>query len=254
MAWLLHYYFLPTLNPSTASISQTTLRPLAPILQEYKSILKLTTRDISLKSQYKDTISSIFKGIERWISEARVAANVLSGELGWEAGTEVRSEYIEGKEKWALERVCDALIEKGALVPLSKKCVLYSVPMTRVDLSRKRDFPSDQFHPPLFSVQLWAPLLQHIQSLHPGFFCVLANHTVFVLLTDREALVEDPTRLQPDQTYEMCLARWALWSIEAWERENQDPGRNLRKEITSGLIQSLGHPPANSSRDRKAYV
>jgi ribosomal biogenesis protein LAS1 len=122
---LLHNYFLPTLNPSTVSQAQATqLRSLAPILQQYKNLLKITTRDASVVSQYKAAISSVQRDIERWVSEAKVAANVVVGELEWDNGqiNDIMGGVDEDpKEKWALERLCDGLLEKGALVPLSKK-------------------------------------------------------------------------------------------------------------------------------------
>lgn len=120
MSWLLHNYFLPTLNPSTipqaSQIQLTPLRPLAPILKQYRRILKIVTRDASLQTQYKAEIRSIQREVERWISEAKVAAEVDSGGLGWDVGD-------DSKEKPALEQLCDELMEKGILVPLSKKFV-----------------------------------------------------------------------------------------------------------------------------------
>lgn len=127
MVWLLHNYFIPTINPSSIPASQSPLRPVAPILKQYKNLLKITTKDTSLGPQYKQAVLSIMKHTERWISEAKVAANVAAGEVGWEASAYeygMDSDYIEVREKWALERLCDALLEKGALVPLSKKFVL----------------------------------------------------------------------------------------------------------------------------------
>jgi ribosomal biogenesis protein LAS1 len=125
LSWLLHNYFLPTLNPSTVSQAQATqLRPLTPILKQYKNIVKITTRDASVVGQYKAAISSVQKDIERWVSEAKVAANVAVGELEWDSGqvNEIMGGLDEDpKERWALERLCDGLLEKGALVPLSKK-------------------------------------------------------------------------------------------------------------------------------------
>jgi ribosomal biogenesis protein LAS1 len=123
--WLLHNYFLPTLNPSTVSQAQVTqLRPLAPILKQYKSLLKITTRDASVVGQYKAAISAVQRDTERWVLEAKVAAEVAVGELGWESGP--ASENLGGvdedlKERWALDRFCDGLLQKGLLVPLSKK-------------------------------------------------------------------------------------------------------------------------------------
>lgn len=111
MAWLFHNYWLPTINPS--SISQDSLkplRPLEPLLKDYKKLMKITTRDVSLRSQYKQNLASVLREIERWISEARVQANAL------DAGNN------DVKERWALDQVCEALTAKGALVPLSKKC------------------------------------------------------------------------------------------------------------------------------------
>jgi ribosomal biogenesis protein LAS1 len=128
MSWLLHNYFLPTINPSSVAEPQgTPLRPISPLLKQYKTLLKITTRDASLKSQYKIAISAIIRDIERWIAEAKVAANVAVGEIGWESGTPenfLDSGEIDVKERWALERLCDGLLQKGSLVPLSKKSVV----------------------------------------------------------------------------------------------------------------------------------
>lgn len=125
MNWLLHNYFLPTINPSSASeIYTAPLRPLAPILKQYKSLLKITTRDASLRSQYKLAITSVMKDIERWIAEVKVAANVAAGPLDWEhsvSRTILDAGELDAKEKWTLEKLCDALLEKSALVPLSKQ-------------------------------------------------------------------------------------------------------------------------------------
>lgn len=88
--------------------------------------MKMTTRDASLRSQYKHELNTIFRDIERWVSEAKVSANFSSGGMGWD------SDDQEGKEKWALEQLCEALLEKGALVPLSKK---YSTSRTCIHLA-----------------------------------------------------------------------------------------------------------------------
>ena len=66
------------------------------------------------------------RDIERWIAEARVAANVSLSEVGWQSS----HNYVpvldqDAKDRWALEQFCDGLLEKGALVPLSKKYVSY---------------------------------------------------------------------------------------------------------------------------------
>lgn len=86
-----------------------------------------------MKSQYKIAISAVTKDIEKWIAEAKVAVNVAVGEIGWESGAPenlLDSGEIDVKERWALEKLCDALLQKGALVPLSKK---YGVKLSSPD-------------------------------------------------------------------------------------------------------------------------
>ena len=124
MAWLLHNYFIPALNPSAPpKRAVPPLRPLSPLLSQYKNLLKMTTRDASLRSQYKLEIAQILREIERWVAEAKVAANFSASTLEWD-GTETEgAEEDDSRERWALERLCDALLEKGGLVPLSKKSV-----------------------------------------------------------------------------------------------------------------------------------
>lgn len=151
LTWLLHNYFLPTLNPALASPARTPasgsspstmVRPVEPLLRQYKSLLKTVSRDASLRARCAGDISGVLREIERWLAEARVAAvhggEFASGGLsssyrGRQAG-EVRvvaaavgdgDEEVEGepepREAWALDRLCEALLVKGALVPLSRK-------------------------------------------------------------------------------------------------------------------------------------
>ncbi|KAF7367218.1 Protein LAS1 [Mycena sanguinolenta] len=175
MTWLLHNYFLPTINPSTVAPPQSPpLRPLAPVLKQYKSLRKIVTRDASLKSQYQQETKTVFKDIERWIAEATVSANVAVGELGW--STSGKGDQ-SAKERWALERLCDALMEKGALVPLSKK---------------KRVFPAESFSPPKFSVELWSSLLSDLTALHSDFPSVLSGRIVSHLLAEPPATRHGP--------------------------------------------------------------
>ncbi|SRR6266550_8492232 len=123
MTWLLHNYFLPTLNPSVAQSQRNPLRPVAPLLKQYKTLKKLTVRDASLATKNKSVIASLVRDIERWISEAKVTANLAAGDFDWKAGKvsddiDANDQY---RERWALEKLCDGLLDKGALVPLSKK-------------------------------------------------------------------------------------------------------------------------------------
>ncbi|KAG6866014.1 hypothetical protein C0991_009422 [Blastosporella zonata] len=236
MVWLLHNYFLPTINPSAAPESQTKLRSLEPVLKEYKKLLKITTRDTSLRTRNKPAILAALKDVERWIAEARVAANMGTREIGWETITlEVLSE-MDPKERWALEQLCDALLEKGFLVSLSKK---------------KRDFPAETFLPPKFSVQLWAPMLQHLQSLHSEFYFILAGRIISTLLPEGHS---QSTEIPPDASYDMCLARWVKWSVEAHDENESAVGFDLRKEVTIAIMQSLGHVESSPLKDRKAAM
>jgi ribosomal biogenesis protein LAS1 len=93
----------------------------------------------------------VLREIERWLAEARLAAAVhthasefASSSLsyrGRHAGEpvvaavvdngddddgdgDVDDEEPEPREAWALDRLCDALLVKGVLVPISRKSVI----------------------------------------------------------------------------------------------------------------------------------
>jgi ribosomal biogenesis protein LAS1 len=87
-------------------------------LRQYKIITKTTLKDTSLKSHYKPAVETLFKDMERWIAEAKVAATSFVIDFGEKEET---IEDLDPKERFALERFSDVLLEKGALVPLSKK-------------------------------------------------------------------------------------------------------------------------------------
>ncbi|KAK7058357.1 rRNA-processing protein las1 [Paramarasmius palmivorus] len=214
------------------------LRPLSPILKQYKDLLKLTTRDASLKSRYKQSVQTIYKDIEKWIAEAKVAANVMSGELGWT--TSGIADNAEGeqdpRERWALEILCDALLEKGGLVPLSKK---------------RRTLPDDSpTSPPLGSVEIWSPLLIHIHSAHPAFFSNLATKIIYRLTADAQMSSKAPeSPMVFDSSYATCLCRWLLWTVEFVESEDPDDG--LRIDAFSMLITAIGPGSELSSQSKK---
>lgn len=135
MRWLFNNYFLPAINPTSAFRRDVPpLRPLNPVLKQYKSLMKTITRDASLRTRYKQEVNAITRDIERWIAEAKVAANIAIGDVNWDTDEDMpgklqdrnRDGSIDDKEKWALEQFCDVLLEKGGLVPLSKKYALYS--------------------------------------------------------------------------------------------------------------------------------
>lgn len=120
MTWLLHNYFLPTLNPSAPPSDSPALRPLAPVLKQYKTLMKATTRDATLHAHYGSEITKMTRDIERWIAEAKVASATVTGGVGWEDSPEGGDEE-DAREKWALDRLTEVLLEKGMLVPLSKR-------------------------------------------------------------------------------------------------------------------------------------
>jgi ribosomal biogenesis protein LAS1 len=152
LSWLLQNYFLPTLHPgvlaptaagAAASSPSTMTRPVGPLLRRYKSLLKTVSRDASLRAWHGADISGALREIERWLAEARVAAHTHASEFAsWlpyrdcgraavqmddgerdDEGDEDEDEVLEPTEAWALDRFCDALLEKGALVPISRKSV-----------------------------------------------------------------------------------------------------------------------------------
>ena len=69
----------------------------------------------------------MLREVERWVAEARVAADVSSVTLEWDTTEIEGGERDDSRERWALEKLCDALLEKGGLVPLSKKLVLRNI-------------------------------------------------------------------------------------------------------------------------------
>ena len=119
MSWLLQNYFLPVLNLSSTPHAVTSLRPISPLLNRYKILMKLTTRDKSVQDQYRSELLAVQRDIERWVSEGKLGADPSVAFVGgiWDRD----EEGDDWRERWALERLCDALVEKGALVPLSKK-------------------------------------------------------------------------------------------------------------------------------------
>ena len=152
LSWLLQNYFHPTLNPALApgpsSASTSTIRPVGPLLRRYKSLLKTVSRDASLRARHAADISGALREIERWLAEVRVAAHTHARDFaswlpyrgrhaGEEQSVSVVAQVDDGEddeeapeptEAWALHRLCDALLVKGALVPISRKSVGLPLP------------------------------------------------------------------------------------------------------------------------------
>jgi ribosomal biogenesis protein LAS1 len=149
LSWLLRNYFLPTLNPAHAPprpLLTHRLRPAEPLLRRYKSLCKKSLArgddEASLYSMRREEeVRAVLREIERWLAEARVAGaasahqTTSSTEFGGECAPYDDYEYDgdgdDPSEVWALDRLCDALLARGALVPLSRKWVSISGEFTR---------------------------------------------------------------------------------------------------------------------------
>ncbi|KAH7929344.1 Las1-domain-containing protein [Leucogyrophana mollusca] len=232
LSWLLHNYFLPTINPSSVSAPESVpLRSVIPLLKQYKALLKRVTRDASLRSRYKVDIDSTMRDIERWIAEARVSVGAAVHGYGSDNYVGSGDEQEDIQERWALHKLCDALMEKGSLVPLSKK---------------KRNFPTDSFLPPNNSLALWTPLLSHLQSYHPSFPSTLTTHIVTCLVSEHrvpdvtsDVIPPESDISSSDPSYDMCLARWVAWIIQTWDRDQTDNEPTLRKDVVLMLANAL---------------
>ncbi|KAH8835853.1 Las1-like-domain-containing protein [Flagelloscypha sp. PMI_526] len=235
MAWLLQNYFLPTLTPTTnmSTIEAPPLRPVSPILAQYKTLLKITTRDASVHTQYKHEINAVLRELERWLSEAKVSANPLSGLNSQQDPSQLGEE--EFKEYWSLEQLCEALMEPGAIVPLAKA---------------KRIFPSDTFLPTESAVAIWTPLLQHVQSFHPDFLTVLSGSITSSLYLQHRGVDEGGARW--DASFINSLSRWVYWAVSCAEdapKEGNEASNQLRKDTIIALVTGIGPSLHQPNRD-----
>ncbi|KAI0724189.1 Las1-domain-containing protein [Cerioporus squamosus] len=256
MTWLFHNYFLPTLNPSAKSSAPVPpLRPLAPLLKQYKSLLKATTRDATLHIQYRADITRALRDIERWISEAKIASSATTGGVAWDdvAPDENDDSEEDAREKWALDRLSDVLLEKGMLVPLSKK---------------KRMSPDQgSLALPRSSISIWSPLLTHLQTLHPA----LPLHLVAAITThlsrpvspgtsstdftadsvSLDMAVDEP---KTDPSYDMCLASWAKWLVDNCTSgvADADEAAELRENIVVRIVSALRPDRVDGGASRAA--
>lgn len=106
-------------------------------------------------------------------------------------------------------------------------------------------------------MQLWTPVLEHVQSLHPDFPSVLSRRIVSYLVTDIQPPRVNAGQIvlpdtQPDPSFDMCLARWAMWALETWDVEDSESEVDLRKEVTMSIIHAFGPGSDDSTKDRKA--
>ncbi|KAG1749642.1 Las1-like-domain-containing protein [Suillus paluster] len=237
LTWLLHNYFLPTINPSAPRVrTATPLRLVAPLLKQYKTLLKLVTRDASLRKQYQPDIDALMRDVERWLAEAKLAADFAADAYGWDTidGNDIEQE--DAREKWALERLCDALVEKGGeTFRLTNLCLL-----TR-------------------SLALWIPLLAHVQTYHPTFPSILTTRIVEILLYeqpstgfDMDVVSFETEDSQNGPSYHLALAKWAAWVINAYDNGQENGELSLRKNVIVLIASTLA--PGKTEGVKKTEV
>jgi ribosomal biogenesis protein LAS1 len=183
------------------------------------------------------------RDIERWIAEAKVSADLAVDVVGWGHDENFGIDQVDAKEKWALEILSDALLEKGAIVPLSK---------------RKRNAPTEPFLPTNASLALWIPLLTHLQANHVIFPSVFTGRIVSTLLEDHvesnigvNFIDLDSKTLQRDATYDEYLARWATWAVRTWVDESDDE-TDLRNNVILQIAPALA--PGKNEPARRTKI
>lgn len=224
LRWLFHNYFMPELHPSSAeSDRRQPLRSAAHLLKKYSVLMKIVTRDTSLRQKHQPEIDSVLRDVERWIAEAKTAVDISSGNIGWEGAewddSTVNSEQ-EVKERLALEALCGNLMEKGALVPLAKK---------------KRVLDARSFHPLRAVTSIWTPLIQHIESLHAGFIPILVTQLASQLFNEPAAPAPGtpPAR---DSSYDSFIAAWAVYLLDTQTLSTGDEGVDQRLITRANII------------------
>ncbi|KAI6129295.1 Las1-like-domain-containing protein [Pisolithus croceorrhizus] len=227
LSWLFHNYFQPALNPSAPPPRSAALRPVAPLLKSYKQLMKTVTRDASLRKRQQGDIDVVMREIERWIAEAMVSADLANNVITWGFDEHSENYRSDTKKRAALEPLCDALFNIGALVPLAKK---------------KRHAPMDPFLPTTSSRAIWGPLLNQLRLHHPAFPSVFISRAVYSLLGNSLQPGSAPEKEAEDSprgvTYDEYLARWVVWAIQTWE-ETSEGENQLRKELLLTLSPSL---------------
>ena len=108
LSWLGKSYFLPTLAKNAPQAPDST-PPLAPLLKQYKTLMKSVLRDRSIQKSIEGDLEMALRSFDAWIGQAATAAWSLWDSDAAERGT------------WALEKLSLALTQSGGLVPVAKK-------------------------------------------------------------------------------------------------------------------------------------
>ncbi|GJJ08732.1 hypothetical protein Clacol_002951 [Clathrus columnatus] len=229
MLWLLYNYFLPMISPQTQPEESLKLPPLSPLLLRYKQLSKTTTRDVTLKSRSKADVSRLFREFDQWLAEA----NVVASKIAFHSST--REEEVEEKERWTLVQLSENLIDRGGLVPVSKK---------------KRTLPTQGLNgPPAEYLSIWSPLLSHLQANHPTFLSILLFRILSHLFSDNSETTDGPSMggiNHSDPTYDFTLASWALWIVDNYQ--NNDGAAIDLNDILKELLLGFGHYYNNAAK------
>lgn len=194
------------------------------------------------------------RDIERWITETKVSAELAVNPLGWEFD----DARVDIRERWALEVICNALLERGAIVPVSKRSEIDSSCVFRhSSFCRKCRALAHPFLPTAGSLALWTPLLMQLHEAHTTFPSIFISRIISVLLDDLGSntnvnIIElDSKSLPQDPIYREYLARWANWAAQTWTCESEH-GVDLRKEVVLQLA-PIFVPGHNSGQEAKMY-
>ncbi|KAH9060829.1 Las1-domain-containing protein [Lactarius vividus] len=237
LTWLLHNYFRPTLDPTFAHAApqiRHSLRPVEPLLRRYKGLLKSLVRDDGAARRYNADVRAVLRELERWLLEARIAAtsapSTNENEGWWHARADDDGGGDEPRETWALDRLCDALLARGALVPLSRK---------------KRAPPKGSRYPPPALLAIWTPLLENLAV--GTLRTALSSHILARLLAEHHCPDDDDG--DESASYELCLAAWGAWLVEEWRLADEtDADISARRE---DVFFQLIHALCTSCRDEE---
>jgi len=196
LSWLEKTYFLPTLAKNAPQAPEST--PVAPLLKQYKTLMKSILRDRSLQRSLEGDLNMSLRSFDAWIGEAATAAWSL-----WDSDAEERG-------GWALEKLSTALTQSGGLVPVAKKYVGFNLFFTGSRHSRKRP---NTFDAP--NTDIWTPLLDHIQKNYAEFASILVETIVSAIVSSVDEN-DAQTKALRGRGYYTCLSGWLLWIISYW--------------------------------------
>ncbi|THH12880.1 hypothetical protein EW146_g7287 [Bondarzewia mesenterica] len=113
------------------------------------------------------------------------------------------------------------------------------------------------FLPPPTSLAIWTPLLSHLRTQHPTFPALLISRIISRLLADTSTPLDADTNInsdlpQEDASYDLCLASWAMWLVDAGDQQDADGSASRRDEAFVTLANGLGPRVNKSDRSKSA--